>query len=125
MVQQQSILKVADNTGAKEIMCIRCLGGSYRKYARIGDVIVASVKSATQFQFSSQTKVASPGNCSCSVELPSQTADVDDFKVLNDTSSPVFTLCSDLSNVAKAPFDQKFQLLNMATSISIPSSRRI
>ncbi len=47
MVQQQSILKVADNTGAKEIMCIRCLGGSYRKYASIGDVIVASVKSAT------------------------------------------------------------------------------
>ena len=47
MVQQQSILKVADNTGAKEIMCIRCLGGSYRKYAGIGDVIVASVKSAT------------------------------------------------------------------------------
>ena len=35
MVQQQSILKVADNTGAKEIMCIRCLGGSYRKYARV------------------------------------------------------------------------------------------
>ena len=47
MVQQQSILKVADNTGAKEIMCIRCLGGSYRKYAEIGDVIVASVKTAT------------------------------------------------------------------------------
>ena len=47
MVQQQSILKVADNTGAKEIMCIRCLGGSYRKYARIGDIIVASVKTAT------------------------------------------------------------------------------
>ena len=47
MVQQQSILKVADNTGAKEIMCIRCLGGSYRKTATIGDVIVASVKSAT------------------------------------------------------------------------------
>ncbi len=47
MVQQQSILKVADNTGAKEIMCIHCLGGSYRKYAGIGDVIVASVKSAT------------------------------------------------------------------------------
>ena len=47
MVQQQTILKVADNTGAKEIMCIRCLGGSYRRYARIGDVIVASVKTAT------------------------------------------------------------------------------
>ena len=47
MVQQQSILKVADNTGAKEIMCIRCLGGSHRRYARIGDVIVASVKSAS------------------------------------------------------------------------------
>ena len=47
MVQQQSILKVADNTGAKEIMCIRCLGGSYRRYAEIGDVIIASVKTAT------------------------------------------------------------------------------
>ena len=46
MVQQQSILKVADNTGAKEIMGIWCLGGSYRKYARIGDIIVASVKTA-------------------------------------------------------------------------------
>ena len=47
MIQQQSRLKVADNTGAKEIMCIRCLGGSYRKTSNIGDVIVASVKSAT------------------------------------------------------------------------------
>ena len=47
MIQQQTRLKVADNTGAKEIMCIRCLGGSYRKYANIGDIIVASVKDAT------------------------------------------------------------------------------
>ena len=47
MVQQQTVLKVADNTGAKEIMCIRCLGGSYRKYARVGDIIIASVKTAT------------------------------------------------------------------------------
>ena len=47
MIQQQTRLKVADNTGAKEIMCIRCLGGSYRKYAGIGDIIVASVKTAT------------------------------------------------------------------------------
>lgn len=47
MVQQQSKLKVADNTGAKEIMCIRCLGGSYRRYAGIGDIIIASVKDAT------------------------------------------------------------------------------
>ena len=47
MVQQQTILKVADNTGAKELMCIRCLGGSYRKYAVVGDIIVASVKTAT------------------------------------------------------------------------------
>ncbi len=47
MVQQQSILKVADNTGAKEIMCIRCMGGSFKKTANIGDVIVASVKAAT------------------------------------------------------------------------------
>ena len=47
MIQQQTRLVVADNTGAKEIMCIRCLGGSYRRYANIGDVIVASVKTAT------------------------------------------------------------------------------
>ena len=47
MVQQQTILKVADNTGAKELMCIRCLGGSYRKYAGVGEIIVASVKTAT------------------------------------------------------------------------------
>ena len=47
MVQQQTLLKVADNTGAKEIMCIRVLGGSGRRYANIGDVIVASVKKAT------------------------------------------------------------------------------
>ena len=47
MIQQQSRLKVADNTGAKEIMCIRCLGGSFRKTANIGDIIVATVKSAT------------------------------------------------------------------------------
>ena len=47
MIQQQSKLKIADNTGAKEIMCIRCLGGSHRKTSGIGDIIVASVKSAT------------------------------------------------------------------------------
>ena len=47
MVQPQTILKVADNSGAKRIMCIRCLGGSYRKTSNIGDVIVASVKTAT------------------------------------------------------------------------------
>jgi large subunit ribosomal protein L14 len=46
VVQQQTCLKVADNTGAKEIMCIRVLGGSGRRYANIGDVVVASVKKA-------------------------------------------------------------------------------
>ena len=46
MVQQQTLLKVADNTGAKEIMCIRVLGGTSRRYAHVGDVIVASVKKA-------------------------------------------------------------------------------
>jgi len=47
MVQMESYLKVADNTGAKEIHCIRVLGGSKRKYGNIGDVIVASVRKAT------------------------------------------------------------------------------
>ena len=46
MIQQQTFLKVADNTGAKELMCIRVLGGTRRKYANIGDVIVCSVKKA-------------------------------------------------------------------------------
>ena len=46
MIQQQTKLKVADNTGAKELMCIRCLGGSHRKFAGVGDVIIASVKNA-------------------------------------------------------------------------------
>ena len=47
MIQEESYLKVADNTGAKEIHCIRVLGGSKRKYGNIGDVIVASVRKAT------------------------------------------------------------------------------
>ena len=46
MLQQQSLMKVADNTGAKELMCIRVLGGSGRRYAGIGDVVVACVKKA-------------------------------------------------------------------------------
>ena len=52
MIQQESRLKVADNTGARELLCIRVMGGSTRRYANIGDVIVASVKEAT------------PGRCS-------------------------------------------------------------
>jgi len=47
MIQQQTVLNVADNSGAKKIMCIRVLGGSKRRFGRIGDVIVASVKEAT------------------------------------------------------------------------------
>ena len=47
MIQQETRLKVADNTGAREILCIRVRGGSRRRYARVGDVIVATVKSAT------------------------------------------------------------------------------
>ena len=47
MIQQESRLKVADNTGARELLCIRVVGGSHRRYARVGDVIVATVKTAT------------------------------------------------------------------------------
>jgi large subunit ribosomal protein L14 len=47
MIQQESRLRIADNTGAREILCIRVLGGSTRRYARVGDIIVASVKQAT------------------------------------------------------------------------------
>ena len=47
MIQTQTIMKVADNTGAKEMMCIRVLGGTRRRYANIGDVVVCAVKKAT------------------------------------------------------------------------------
>ena len=47
MIQQETRLKVADNTGAKELLCIRVLGGSKRKFANVGDVIIAAVKKAT------------------------------------------------------------------------------
>ena len=46
MIQQQTLMKVADNTGAKELMCIRVLGGSGRRYANIGDIVVCAVKKA-------------------------------------------------------------------------------
>ena len=46
MIQQQSLMKVADNTGAKELMCIRVLGGSGRRYAGVGDIVVCAVKKA-------------------------------------------------------------------------------
>ena len=47
MIQQETRLRVADNTGAKELLCIRVMGGSTRRYARVGDIIIASVKDAT------------------------------------------------------------------------------
>ena len=47
MIQQETRCKVADNTGAKEVLCIRVLGGSHKRYARVGDVIVGTVKTAT------------------------------------------------------------------------------
>jgi large subunit ribosomal protein L14 len=46
VIQQESVLKVADNSGARELLCIRVLGGSYRKYASVGDVIIGTVKVA-------------------------------------------------------------------------------
>ena len=47
MIQMQTLMKVADNTGAKELMCIRVLGGSRRRYANIGDIVICAVKKAT------------------------------------------------------------------------------
>ena len=65
MIQQQTRLKVADNTGAKEVMCIKVLGGTGRKYANIGDVIVVSVKTATPGGVVKKGDVAKAvvGNC--------------------------------------------------------------
>ena len=47
MIQQETRVRVADNTGARELLCIRVLGGSHRRYARVGDIIVGTVKTAT------------------------------------------------------------------------------
>ena len=47
MIQSETMLSVADNTGARKLLCIRILGGSFRRYARVGDIIIASVKEAT------------------------------------------------------------------------------
>ena len=60
MIQQQTLLKVADNTGAKEIMCIRVLGGSKRRFANIGDTIIASVKKATPGGVVKKAKLLKP-----------------------------------------------------------------
>ena len=60
MIQQESYLKVADNTGAKEIKCIRVLGGSKRKFGNIGDVIVASVRKASPAARSRRARSSRP-----------------------------------------------------------------
>ena len=73
MIQMQTYLKVADNSGAKELMCIRVLGGTRRKYANIGDVVVCSVKKATPggvvkkgFRYASPFSIAASSNRSFS-----------------------------------------------------------
>ena len=70
MIQQESRLRVADNTGAKELLCIRVLGGTRRRYASIGDIIVCSVKDAIP---GGQVKkgdrlIAAPDGCAMAVE---------------------------------------------------------
>ena len=99
MIQPQTRLKVADNSGAKEIMCIRVLGGSFRRAGSIGDVIVASVKSATP---GGQVK---KGDVVCIIEamklMNELTADMDgevvDVCVNNgdvvEYGQPLFKLC--------------------------------
>ena len=51
MIQQETVLNVADNTGAKKVLCIQVMGGSYRKYGNIGDIITCTVKDATPGTF--------------------------------------------------------------------------
>ena len=99
MIQQQTLLKVADNTGAKELMCIRVLGGSGRKYASVGDVIICSVKKAAP------GGVVKKGDVVCIIEamklMNELTADMDgevvDVCVNNgdvvEYGQPLFKLC--------------------------------
>ena len=58
MIQQQTILNVGDNTGAKKVMCIRVMGGSFRRYANIGDIIVCSVKDAVWVALSADMPIS-------------------------------------------------------------------
>lgn len=71
MIQQESRLRVADNTGAKEILCIRVLGGSTRRYANIGDVIVATVKDATPGGVVKKRRRSQSSCCSYKERCPS------------------------------------------------------
>ena len=70
MIQQESYLKVADNTGAKEIKCIRVLGGSKRKYGNIGDVIVASVRKSAPGRWIYKKCGCPCSDCGCSLKYP-------------------------------------------------------
>ena len=63
MIQQESRVRVADNTGAKELLCIRVLGGSGRRYAGIGDVIVATVKDAIPAGQPRRARSSKPSSC--------------------------------------------------------------
>ena len=74
MIQQESRLKVADNTGAKEILCIRVLGGSGRRYAGIGDVIVATVKDASPAATSRRATSSRRSSCAPSRSAGGPTA---------------------------------------------------
>ena len=95
MIQQESRLKVADNTGAKEILCIRVLGGSTRRYANIGDIIVATVKDATPgvwyAAFGCTNLSGNPADWICVACTPAEGTEVelDAPSVDEDTREPI------------------------------------
>ena len=62
VIQQQTLMKVADNTGAKELMCIRVIGGTARRYANIGDIVICAVKKATPGGVVKKGEVVKEGN---------------------------------------------------------------
>ena len=63
MIQQETRVRVADNTGARELLCIRVMGGSHRRYARVGDIIVGTVKAATPQGTIKKGEVVAPSSC--------------------------------------------------------------
>ena len=83
MIQQESRMKVADNTGAKEILCIRVLGGSGRRYAGIGDTIVATVKDAIPGGNVKKATSSGPSRCA-----PSRSAAVPTVPTSSSTRTP-------------------------------------
>ena len=121
MIQQQTRLKVADNTGAKEIMCIRVMGGGNRRYARVGDIIIAAVKQASPGGAVKKGKVVKAVIVRCRKEQRRRDGSYIRFDrnaavLINDAGEPVGTRV--FGPVARELRDRKFmKIVSLAPEV--------